>query len=121
MSIDNYEDMIDTRDVLDRIEELLIDASDALLTEAGTEELISLIRLICRVAEVSGEDPEDGAGLIRDSYFQEYAQDLADDIGAIDANANWPVCHIDWEAAADSLKMDYSSLEFEGVTYWVRS
>lgn len=56
--------------------------------------------------------------LIRDSYFEEYARDLADDIGAIDSNARWPLTCIDWEQAARELQQDYSSVEFEGITYW---
>jgi antirestriction protein len=54
------------------------------------------------------------------SVAKAYAQDFAEDIGAIDRNAGWPLGCIDWEAAADELKSDYSSIEFDGVTYWVR-
>lgn len=61
-----------------------------------------------------------GATLIQDDYFEEYAKELADDIGAIDTNAEWPLNHINWEAAAKKLKQDYTSGEFDGVTYWVR-
>lgn len=58
---------------------------------------------------------------IKDSYFTEYAEQLAKDIGAIDRNANWPLNHINWEFAAEDLKNDYSSVEFDGETYWYRS
>lgn len=62
-----------------------------------------------------------GEALIRDSYFATYAEELASDIGAIDRNAKWPLSHIDWEAAADELKMDYTAIDFDGVEYWIRS
>lgn len=62
-----------------------------------------------------------GLGLINDDYFEQYAQELAEDIGAIDRNASWPLYHIDWAAAAESLKVDYSSVEFEGSTFWYRA
>jgi hypothetical protein len=66
-------------------------------------------------------DWEHGATLIRDSYFTEYAEELAEDIGAINPKvAGWPLNCIDWEKAARELKMDYTSGEFDGVTYWVR-
>lgn len=59
-------------------------------------------------------------GFVRDSYFETYAQEFADDIGAINKDANWPNDCIDWEKAARELQMDYSSVEFDGVTYWYR-
>jgi hypothetical protein len=67
-------------------------------------------------------DWQDGATLIRDSYFTEYAEEFAEDIGAIDSNLrdNWPYTCIDWKQAAIELQMDYTSVEFSGVTYWIR-
>lgn len=59
--------------------------------------------------------------MIEESHFEEYARQLADDIGAIDSENGWPACHIDWEAAADSLKMDYTTVDFAGCTYYWRS
>ena len=38
---------------------------------------------------------------------EEYAQDLAESIGAIDSDASWPLSYIDWERAARDLMMDY--------------
>lgn len=61
-----------------------------------------------------------GATLIRDSYFEQYAQQYAQDIGAIDPNASWPLSCIDWDQAARELQMDYTSVDFDGADYWVR-
>ena len=58
--------------------------------------------------------------LVRDSYFRDYAEQLADDIGAINSEASWPNNCIDWNRAARELHIDYSTVEFEGVTYWYR-
>ena len=121
MSIDNTDDMIDTRDVLERIEELADEVEGLTIEDEDILELASLACLIERVAEVSGDSPEDGAGLIRDSYFQSYAQELAEDIGAIPKDQTWPGRCIDWDQAARELQMDYSSVDFGGVEYWVRS
>lgn len=64
----------------------------------------------------------DGLTLIHDRYFTEYARELAKDIGAIERKANWPLNHIDWKAAADELKHDYTEVDVEvdGIedTYW---
>ena len=62
-----------------------------------------------------------GETLIGDYYFEEYAQELAEGIGAIDPRAGWPLMHIDWSAAADALKDDYVELNFAGETYWARA
>lgn len=59
--------------------------------------------------------------MIAEGYFTEYAEQLADDIGAIDHTAGWPLNHIDWEAAASQLKQDYSEVEFGGTTYLWRN
>ena len=66
------------------------------------------------------EDWHHGTTLIADSYFAEYAEELANDIGAINKDAGWPLSFIDWDAAAEALKADYTSREFDGVTYWAR-
>lgn len=58
--------------------------------------------------------------LIKESYFEDYARELADDIGAVSKDATWPNNCIDWEEAADMLKQDYSSLEIDGETYYTR-
>lgn len=57
--------------------------------------------------------------LIRDSYFVEAMQGLVQDIG--DMPKDIPAyLEIDWEKTADNLRADYSSAEYEGVTYWFR-
>ena len=72
-------------------------------------------------AEDYSPDWHHGECLIRESYFEDYAQELAEDIGAIDPNAHWPNDCIDWERAARELQYDYTAVDFDGVTYWIRS
>lgn len=134
--ISNTKDLIDSRDIVERIEELqndivnkkddievlgdLSSQSDELQDEI--EEIEKELKPLVDFAE-EAENYSDswncGATLIHDSYFTDYAQQLAEDIGAIDTN-NWPAGHIDWESAADTLKMDYGTVDFNGETYWVR-
>lgn len=97
------------------------------ITEDGTmgldddeqEELHALKELAEQCERYSG-DWKYGATLIRDDYFEEYAQELAEDLGLINGNASWPNNCIDWEQAANDLKYDYTSVDFNGVTYWIR-
>lgn len=108
--ITSDDDFIDTRDVLEYIAEV----------DEG-EEKESLHALIDEIRERGyGDTPEDGVSLIRDSYFETYAQELAEDIGAISKDYQWPLSCIDWDRAARELQMDYMPIEFEGVTYWCR-
>lgn len=112
-AITNSEDIIDSRSMIERIDYLEIDYEDP-------DEVAELKEVIDNLRSYGGASPEDGITLIRDSYFRTYAEELADDIGAIDSNASWPIYHIDWEAAANELKMDYSTLEWDGITFWYR-
>jgi hypothetical protein len=45
---------------------------------------------------------------------------MAEDIGAIDRDAGWPLGFIDWDAAAAALKMDYTEVSIRGYDYWIR-
>lgn len=73
--------------------------------------------------EALGEGIEDwiyGATMIPEHDFEDYAREFAEDIGAISADTSWPATCIDWERAARELAMDYTSVEWEGTTYYVR-
>ena len=140
MTISNQDDMIDSRDIIERIEELeamrqsWIDERDlnGILNhdmspetewhnnhgEEG-DELNALLEL-AKVGEDYLPDWAYGIGLIRDSYFNEYAMDLAEELGCLADVRHWPATCIDWDQAARDLQMDYSSVKFDGVTYWGR-
>ncbi len=163
----NIDDIIDSRDVIARIEELeaerdaLIEAAQEAESEAaeleaeaaqGEEVPLSLadraadariaanlaadvcdqwdnssegadlaaLKALAAEAEGYASDWHHGEVLIRNSYFKDYAMQLAEDIGALNAEASWPNTCIDWDQAARELQMDYSAVEFYGVTYWIR-
>lgn len=101
----------------DFVEEAAKDTQDPLYDEAS--EYLSLKDLESQAEGYS--DWQDGAQLIRESYFTDYAQQLAEDIGAVNADATWPNNCIDWEQAARELEVDYTHVDFDGVTYFVRS
>ena len=119
--INNSMDVIDSRDVIARIEELENDRDDKNvgLLEIEVAEREALTALAHEASDYA-PDWQSGATLIRDSYFEDYAQELAEDIGAIDSNATWPNNCIDWERATRELQMDYTEVDFDGVTYWIR-
>lgn len=135
--VSNNEDILDSREIIERIEELKDEFREATgdepddyemgeddwafgLGEEGAHELVALMEL-AEEGEQYAADWEYGATLIRDSFFVQYAQDFAEDIGALPRDAGWPAYCIDWERAARELRMDYSLLDFDGIDYWVRS
>lgn len=114
--ITNQANYIDSREIIERVEYLEIIKRE----DDETNELAILKEVLAKLTDTSSKDPEDEITLIRDSYFMEYAYELAEDIGAIDANANWPNNHIDWDAATRDLQRDYSTIDFDGIEYWFR-
>ena len=72
-------------------------------------------------SQAGAEDWEYGEQFIRDDVFTEYAQELAEDCGMVSDDAAWPVRHIDWEAAANELRQDYSVVTLAGTDYLFRA
>lgn len=89
--------------------------------EAYPEEADELAKLEAFEQEQGAADWRHGETFIADNYFEDYARELAEDIGAIRRHMSWPYTCIDWEEAADQLKQDYSSVELDGNTFWYRS
>ena len=131
--IENTADLIDVRDIIARVEELEnmvpetahdVTPGDASDLEDLRLELAELVSLLDTLEGMGGDEQWRGdwypVTLIRDSYFRTYAQELAEDCGMIPQDAGWPARCIDWNQAARELQMDYSSVEYGGVTYWTR-
>lgn len=126
--ISNTDDIIDIRDIIERIEELEAvvspsDESDGTDNEER-EELATLTALLDECKGNGGDHQYHGAWypitLINDTHFEDYARELAEDTGAIDRDAGWPNNFINWTEAAEALQGDYTSVDFDGETYWVR-
>jgi hypothetical protein len=115
IAFDKYSDIIDSRDIIARIDELTAQE------ELDDEERAELDILESLADEASGSpDWQYGETLIRDTYFRDYAQELAQDCGMIPDDLRWPCTCIDWEQAARELQIDYFSVDFDGVTFWIR-
>lgn len=128
--ISNSQDIIDSRDVIARIEHLESERENALEAEIpqtaeewdGSDEGQELAALKTLAEEAAGyaADWQHGEALIRDSYFEDYARETAEYIGAIPDDAQWPCNCIDWPRAARELQQDYTQVDFDGVAYWIR-
>lgn len=158
-NISNSDNVIDSRDVIKRIDELDSDRETlADAVEAAQDAYIEACGEVARVDEWGplkaqveeakaalseydeGEEGQelkalkalaeqaDGYGdwahgetLIRDGYFERYAQELAEECGDLKDCDHWPLTCIDWERAADELKQDYTEVDYDGEAYWMRA
>ncbi len=136
-SITNDQDSIDSRDVIARIEFLeeeraeIVDdienaGDDAEQKEAEEDALKEwdddngdeLKALKALAEECDGvDDWKYGAQLIRESYFETAMDEMLEDCG--DLPKNLP-CYLRIEVDYKALLMDYTSVEFGDVTYYVR-
>lgn len=133
-SIDNSQDIIDSRDVINRIEELedyrqaLETAQAELAAWEGDEEAeidpsgqeLKDLKALAKSME-NETDWESGTSLIRESYFEDYARQTAEDCGLLENWDKWPATCIDWAQASKELQMEYSCVEFGDTTYYYRS
>jgi hypothetical protein len=130
---------IDSRDVIARIEELESELADAIddasncvedgeefdpdkWAEKGFADYDELEALRALAAEASGSpDWAHGETLIREDRLEEYARQLAEDCDMLPREHRWPFNCIDWEEAANELRLDYFDVDFDGITYFIRS
>lgn len=142
--ISNADDIIDSRDIIARLDELEgerediaerlgeddgtpeegCEARDAEILgelrawdEENSEELAALKALVDECEGVS--DWTHGAALIRRTYWVEYVRDMLNDCGEIPKDLPSYIV-IDWEETAGNIEGDYSEVDFDGVTYLVR-
>lgn len=92
-----------------------VDSSLAYFGDDEAEELAELEELESQIS-----DWRYGETMIPVDDFEEYARELAEDIGAINRDASWPFNCIDWEKAAKELAMDYTEVEYLGTLYYIR-
>lgn len=134
--VSENDDTIDSRDVIKRIE-IYADA----LTDAGVnidaldsfdpedhpsgDELARLVEEYKALKDLEDQadsgDWKYGTTLVNESYFTDFAKEEAESLGLIKNDTEWPARHIDWEAAADDLKSDYSTVTFGDTTFYLRN
>lgn len=108
--VDGYDEDVDPEAITNDI------AMTHLLDEEEVANLRKELAALKELAEVGG----DSGHFIKDDDFEKFAEEFADEIGAINRDVGWPMNCIDWKAAAEQLKMDYESVEFMGSTYYYR-
>lgn len=122
-TIDNTMDVIDSRDIIARIEFL----TDTECEDMGADELseLAILRAIAKESEGCA-DWEHGEALIRESYFTDSIKGLIQDCYPMPkefGSRDWPWRHIkiDYAGAADEAMSDYIEVDFDGVAYLICS
>jgi hypothetical protein len=131
--LDLTADIIDLRDIIARYEELEDDVGGYENPQGDLEkhdadlakryELASLAAILDELKGNGGDEQWRGdwypLTLICDSYFTDYARELLEDCGTIPRDMpSW--VEIDWDATARNVRMDYTPIDIDGVTYWYR-
>lgn len=141
---DNFnDDVIDVRDIIERVEDLrgerdsgaqdYLDECEAKGGEAewdegeakwaednpeDARELAILEDFLSDLKGYGGDEQWEGdwypVTLVNSDHFTEYAQELAEEMAEPGMrDASWPYRHIDWEAAANELQQDYSTADLK--------
>ena len=63
----------------------------------------------------------EGGPLVEENDFEEYTEEYAQEVGLVPNDLAWPMYYIDWERAANDLRMDYSSATYNGTDYLYRA
>jgi len=112
--ITNTESIIDSRDVIARLEYL-----EGTERDEDEEEEFKALSALAEEGKDYAEDWLHGATLIHERYFTEYAQEMLEDCCEIPRNLPHYIA-IDWEATAQNIRVDYTEIDFNGQTYLVR-
>jgi antirestriction protein len=126
-----YDDVIDVRDIIERLEELESDIDfqcTASVYGLGKEaelkaELKTLVSIMDEMQGYGGDEQWRGdwypLTLIRESHFTDYVQEMLEDCGEIPKDLPHYI-HIDWQATARDVQVDYTPIEVDGATYFYR-
>jgi hypothetical protein len=138
-TIDNTKDVVDSRDFMEYLESVREDiesqeGDDSDPAKRGgpddpvDPDLRAELATLEKVEEEASAsaDWKYGEALIRDSYFTKYIEELIDDCYPMPKELNsgdWPWRHVtvDYEGAAEEAKSDYAEVDWDGVTYYIRS
>lgn len=149
-SVLNKEDLLDSRDIIDRIqdlakfqievfnEQLSLEDDDDLQIEEDNyshilfrrwlkegegidEERDELIKLLELQDQCEDlSDWEHGETLVHASYWVEYVEGLLIDCGDLPKEIPHYIA-IDWEKTADNIEQDYMRVDFDGEEYLIRN
>jgi len=113
--LSEQDDTIDSRDISERIEQLEDDND-----RDDVDQRVELDTLVTFREDFNSFSWKNGILFIKDSFFEEYARNFAEESHRLDCSIGWPFHWIDWKAAANELQSFYYPVKLDGVDYWYR-
>ena len=111
------DDTIDSRDIIERIEELTDECESSYLDYDEYMELCTLSDL-AEECEQYSSDWQYGEQLIRRDYFETAMDEMVEDCYTLPKDMPfWMSIKLDY----DALEQDYTSVDYDGVEYLIRS
>lgn len=149
VNISRNDQTIDSRDVIDKIEELETELNDQInilcdwfgftydtpigvvldkVKETGKEpadylevaEELAILKQLAEEGEAVSSDWKSGVGLVNRDYWEEYCEELVKETGDLPDNLPSYLV-IDWLATAENIEEDYRSIWFDGEEFLIRS
>lgn len=129
-NLDLSADYIDVREITERVEELESEIEayaekmdDWQANADNTAELATLKAILDDLRGNGGDHDWRGdwypVTLIDDTSFTDYTREMLEDCGYIPNDfPTW--IEVDWDATARNVRVDYTSTEIDGRTYWYR-
>jgi hypothetical protein len=129
--ISKYNDTIESSDIEERISELEEELNDTVGYPYEDDDEFTEVN--SNTPPVGHESEYDELNILRDlleecncnssftliseDYFPTYAENYARDMG--NDFSSWPYNCIDWKEASEELLQDYTSVDFDGQTYYM--
>lgn len=123
IKINENDNRINSLDVIKRIEWLNSELDNVKRVDERIVELSEELETLSAFAS-DGEGLRgwsDGIDLINDGDMECYAKEYAQDLYGETALVEWPFMNIDWEQAADDLKLDMTCIEFDDTTFYTKA
>jgi len=123
--LDLNADIIDVRDIIARVEELETEMPENDNDVRNWVDLGEYTKLTEILDDLKGEGGDEQwrgdwypVTLVCEDHFTEYAEQLVCECHDLSKLPNF--VHIDWEATAREVKVDYSEVSVDGFTYFYR-
>lgn len=106
-------------DQTDDFDDILFDEEEIQSWKEDWEDELEQIEEINNIEDSIGSEFDYGVTLVREDYWEDYVEDLLVEIGYLPKDLpSW--IEIDWEATANNVKVDYTEVEYQGQTYYGR-
>lgn len=118
-NFDGFDEFFDSRDVIERIAEL--ENTEVIDREPDEQDELDALYALQDEAEGYIPDWQYGGTFYTREALVEYTEELATETGYLAPETpSWITRHIDWEAVAEEIMVDYTEFEFRGTTYYAR-